>query len=535
MKTVVAVGIDSAPQSLIDVWIEQGRLPELAALRSASARAVLRGCDTYRAETPWTCILTGCEPEQTGYWTCLKFRPSDYGIEDAGAYDFAEYPPFYALSGEYPVIAFDLPQMRLSDAVDGVQVVSWGAHSPLAPRGSRPPGLLDEIEGRFGSHPALLRDHATLWRPREQARLIRELTVGIERRADICAELMRRQPWRLFLTVFGETHSAGHYLWHLSQPDHPLSSRRNGSDNDPLLHTYRSIDRAIGRLRAAAPPDAVFLVFSQEGMEPNCMDLPSMVFLPELLYRLAFPGRRGLGAGETTLDGIEAPPRSWVPALWATQAVSGSRRFLRRRLPSALSYRIDRLWNRADLEPLPPCEAGEMPYQAATWYRHLWPRMKAFALPSFAEGYVRLNVRGREAHGLVETKDYDRVCDELTAEISSLVDARSGKPIVRDVRRTRTHGLEQSITLPDADLIVLWASQPTDTADSPTRGRIGPVPFYRSGSHTAEGFAWICAPGIEPGTQLSDGRPTSLAPTVLALLGAKIPDYMKQAPLGVVR
>jgi predicted AlkP superfamily phosphohydrolase/phosphomutase len=142
-----------------------------------------------------------------------------------------------------------------------------------------------------------------------------------------------------------------------------------------------------------------------------------------------------------------------------------------------------------------------------------------------------VNVRGREASGVVAAQDYDRVCDQLTAEITALTDARSGKPIVHAVRRTRRTALDDSPKLPDADLIVLWNSQPTDTVESPTRGRIGPIPFYRAGSHTERGFAWISGPGIAGGTQLAAGRPTSVAPTVLALLGAEIPEYMKQPPL----
>ena len=62
-------------------------------------------------------------------------------------------------------------------------------------------------------------------------------------------------------------------------------------------------------------------------------------------------------------------------------------------------------------------------------------------------------------------------------------------------------------------------------------GRIGPLPYYRSGGHTEQGFLWISGPGIEAGTQLADGRPTSLAPTFLALLGARVPHYMNQLPL----
>jgi len=112
-----------------------------------------------------------------------------------------------------------------------------------------------------------------------------------------------------------------------------------------------------------------------------------------------------------------------------------------------------------------------------------------------------------------------------------MVDARTGRPVAREVRRTRQSAMESSPSLPDADLIVRWEPFPTDVVDSPTFGRIGPLPYYRSGGHTEQGFLWISGPGIEAGTRLPEGRPTSLAPTLLAILGAPVPDYMLQAPL----
>jgi hypothetical protein len=399
-RSIFVIGMDAASRPLLETWIEQGHLPALAAIRQRSSRARLQGVDIYRAETPWTCFLTGCEPEQTGYWTFVRFDPADYRVEDVGAYPFTEYPPFYALGDSHRVAAIDVPQSRPVDTVNGVQVIAWGAHSPMAPAASRPAELLGEIQGRFGRHPALLHDEATLWRLREMERLELNLRVGIGRRTEICEDLIRKKPWDLFLTAFGETHAAGHYLWHRSQADHPWYGAFGSGDGDPLLRIHREVDRAIGRIEASLPAGAYLVVFSAEGMEANCMDLPSTVFLPELLYRRSFPGSLGLGVCTSAPGQLHWPSRSWVPAVWSTQGgVSGLRRMLRCRLPSLLSYRLDRLWPQSATDLLRPSEAGDLGYQPTMWYQHLWPRMQAFALPSFSEGYVRINMKGREAEG----------------------------------------------------------------------------------------------------------------------------------------
>jgi hypothetical protein len=86
--------------------------------------------------------------------------------------------------------------------------------------------------------------------------------------------------------------------------------------------------------------------------------------------------------------------------------------------------------------------------------------------------------------------------------------------------------------LPDADLVVLWQEEyATDVVDSPELGRIGPVPYLRTGSHRSRGFMVVQGPGIEPGTSLPHGHALDLAPTVLELMGAPIPDYFEGKPM----
>jgi hypothetical protein len=99
----------------------------------------------------------------------------------------------------------------------------------------------------------------------------------------------------------------------------------------------------------------------------------------------------------------------------------------------------------------------------------------------------------------VAASDYEAVCDELTRALHDLVDARSGAPIVKDVIRTRGSALEQRSSLPDPDLIVLWWAGAVDVVDSPSLGRIGPVPFPRTGTHLSTGFLLATGPGIAPG------------------------------------
>lgn len=530
-RTLIAIGLDSADPLLLDTWVSQGRLPNISRLREQGAYCSLRGPDLYLSEQAWTLVTTGCEAAQTGYWSRWKFDPRNYELRDTGAYPFSERSPFYALGQTYRCAIFDVPQTRICE-VNGVQVLAWGARSARTESGSEPPELIDQLSQKHGCHPAFDRDHASYWNPVAVAWLERALLKGIARRAAICLDLLGREPWDFFFTVFGETHSAGHFLWHLSQP-HPLHRWKRGVAGDPMLRVFQAVDRALGQILAARP-DANVLLFSPEGMEANSVDLPSTVFLPELLYRLSY-GSAGMAAGGRSGG---PPPPIWLPKAlgWHRQvyALRSDTHPVRRRLRRWLPMEAAGWWERAN-SPGPgpgyPGSFGALFHQPAMWYSQLWPGMKAFALPSISHGYIRINVRGREREGLVSASDYKRFCDELSGHLQELRDARSGMPLVERIVRTRESPLESGPQVPDADLIVFYRSSPVDVVDSPSFGRIGPVPYARTGGHANRGFAIIKATGFKEGSNLPPGEVRDLAPTILALLGAPLPEHLDGAPL----
>jgi predicted AlkP superfamily phosphohydrolase/phosphomutase len=532
---VIAIGLDAADPVLLERWLDAGFLPHLARLRKEGAYGRLSALDYCRAEASCTTFLTGCHPDKHGMWTPIRFNADDYSVSDA-SYDYREHPPFYALGPGWRVAVFDMPQTAMSDRVDGIQVLGWGAHAPRTPSHSSPPALLGELISRYGEHPTLNKDHLpTIGDMSALERMKAAFITGVERRRAICEDLLKREKWHLFLTYFGEAHSAQHLFWHVSQEDHPLHPffRREGWD--PLLEVFQAIDRAIGSIVRCAVAGARVVVFSDHGMETNCTDLPSMVFLPELLYRLSFPGTSGLRGGRVgsrpgrmVLPSVKRP---WRSSVWAMKHDPNPfTRLLRRHLPTVFfHYAIERRLG-PDRPPLCPedCRMGSQP---PMWYHPAWPRMKAFALPTFSEGYVRLNVRGREAAGIVDSDQYDEVCDEICAVLSRVTNARTGEPLVDRIVRTRGGAHDRRPTRPDPDLIVLWRSRPADVVDSPTLGRIGPLPFNRSGSHVHRGFLLAAGAGIPRSARLPDGRALDITPTILELMGAAIPDSFDGVPL----
>ena len=543
---IIAIELDAADPILLETWISQGHLTNLKNLREQGAYGHLTNIDYYTTETKWTTFLTGCLPNKVGYWGPLKFRADTYDVEQGSAYDFDEYPPFYALGDEYRVAVFDLPQSTLSQQVHGLQVLAWGAHAPYTPSHSQPPELLPDLISKYGKHPTSEQSAVVNWWKKESlVEFQQALKVGISRRSNICRFLLQQDKWDLFLTSFSETHPAGHNFCHLSQLDHPLyKHKRENSLGDPLLDIYKAVDQAIGEIVAEAPNNAYILIFSTQGMGNNSTDLPSALFLPEFLYRYSFPGKFALAPGEpkTTAPPIMAAPkrrnRNWAREVWQLKYDQNLiKRLLKRWIPDKFQARLDDfLGSTQQLDLASPHKLSKQSvlyrWQPTMWYKPLWSHMKAFALPTFGgEGFIRINLQGREPEGVVAPSNYDKLCDELTQQLHRLKDARTGKPIVKKVVRTRQCSTDSDPKLPDADLVAVWQDLPTDVIDSPEWGRIGPVLYTRTGSHRLRGFLMARGPGITPDSSLQSGHAIDLAPTILKLMDAPIPKYCEGQPL----
>lgn len=518
---VVAIGLDAANPQLLEKWMDQGLLPNLARFRSEGTFGIVNNVRYYRTETSWITFLTGALPGQTGEWGHVQYDPARYAAEERSAYAFRKYPPFYAQMPEKRVAVFDPPLARLTDGVNGLQVLGWGTEANQCLRTSQPRSLIAELVARHGAHPMFEDSAPEVDDSGEEVysyripssydmaaieRLRDRLVAGAARRAAMMQDLLAREAWDLFLGVFSETHTASHLLWHVSQ-QHPLrDTLMHGRTDDPLLEVFQAVDRALGEVLKQVPDNTDVVLFSIYGIAENVLDLPSMAFLPELLYRWSFPGQEMLGA--TGARGA-APDYTahWKNEIWKLRTARGD----------------------AELEsPAEQERQGDpMHWQPANWYRLLWPRMKAFALPTYSEGLIRINVQGRERDGQVAAADYKRTCDEICDLLASVRDAHSGKPMVKEVIRVRSDPFDRDSLGPPADLIVLWQEDAaTDMIEIPSAGRIGPLPYFRTGGHCSQGFLAARGPRVVPGSRLTELQATDLTATLLSLLGQPVPDHM---------
>jgi hypothetical protein len=317
-----------------------------------------------------------------------------------------------------------------------------------------------------------------------------------------------------------------------------------------MLATYEAADRLAGDL-VAAFPDATIVAFNFHGMGANRSDVSSMLLLPDLLLRRS-TGESRVAARPQWSSGqlpVLREGEAWEHSVYRDPAARPAPTLRRpglgrraRRMARLLARRVGIAAKRppgtgaaaAILTANGPANAAGPARSSLAWmpaarYADRWPRMDAFALPSFYDGRVRINLAGREAAGTVPLDRYAAACDEVEALLRECTDILTGEPVVDAVERP-VAGDPLAAGPTAADLVVTWRV-PSSGFRHPRLGDIGPVPQRRPGGHTGgDGIAYIAGPGIDPGDYPRHSA-FDVVPTVISLLGEAPPRPLSGAPI----
>ncbi len=488
----MVIGVDAADALLIEKWMGMGRLPTFARLASKGVSVSLDNSLRTLPGAIWPELATGrsCgrvplyfHPGQirTGEATPRPIEPGEVNPED--------YFWVKACRAGRRVAVIDMPQTVLVRGLTGfLQVTEWGLHDRCFEIASEPRGLLEELRARHGSHPVESCDSHGACATGYQ-RLLDGLVEGARRKTDLLLDILARERWDLFACCFGESHCVGHQFWHFLDPSHPRHEA-NAPFHDAIQTLYSLIDAGIARLLEAAGPDARVLVVTSHGMGPYTGG-PNL--LPEVLRRMCLAAPTNASAGRA--------------AGWLYRTLpEGLKRTLKRHLGKAVAEKARDL-------------AGYRPFGLEL------PGTRAVALNNNRCGAIRLNLKGREPHGRVESgPEAQMLLARIRAKLQGLRDPTSGQPIVVSVATAdEAFGPDHDPDIPD--LIVEFRTDLgiLDACISDSLGRIE-SPLYnpampRTGDHTPSSRLWALGPDITTSADLCQANVLDLAPTVLDLLG----------------
>jgi predicted AlkP superfamily phosphohydrolase/phosphomutase len=501
---ILAIALDAAEPSLIERWMEDGSLPNLSALRKRGAYGRLASPAEWMTGSSWPTFYTGQNPANHGFYNYLAWDSDKMSTETPTPERMPDVRPFWRALKDPAgpsVISIDIPLTFGMEPFNGKEVISLASHDSLVRMSGYPHEFVQDVRSRLGEQLipieryALQTKHEFLDTFAESIRVARQV-------GDLCLELIQKESWDLFLVSFATIHRAGHRLWGLHNITDRLTDSERIELSDALRQVYIKCDQIVGRLLEAAGSDATVLIFSVHGMGDNSS---KTLILPEMLQRVLvdiFPD------APRPARGLLRRLRDKIPV--------GIRHRLKSSLTVESRHRLTAFWRTTEID---------------------WPATRAFAMLSDMQGWIRINLKGRELYGIVEAGDFDPLCEQIAEGLRTFVDEGTNEPIVRNiVRPGQVFEGEKLDWLPD--LIIQWNDSPVASLQavvSPRYGRIawptpGQNPEGRSGNHMPQGMLIAAGANIKSGN-ITGAHILDLAPTILSLLGQPVPPAMEGKPL----
>lgn len=484
VQFLTVIGLDSATFDVVDPMLAAGELPNLGRACREGARGVLRSTTHPLTPHAWSTIVTGVNAGRHGIWDFTERDETGYQLRLVNG-SFRRAPAVWdrlRRSGRRVGIV-NIPFTWPAPEVDGFAIAGFDA-------AAREQGLVHpesvrvELRRRYGS--LELDNRFPLSNGHLDVDLVRR---AASQKLEIVEWLAGRFDPELLFVVFMAADHVHHICW---------TDWENDGLESPVAEVYRILDEAVGRLTELTGQGGNVMIVSDHGAGP----LHGVVNLNAWLAQEGFLSyAKGGGVLGRKLLGDALELRRHLPERWRYAA--------KQRLPG--------LRERA---------------QEGSDYTVLdWSGTRAFAYGTF--GNIVVNVRGREARGIVEPgEEYERVRDEIAARILDLR-GPGGEPIV-----ARVHRREDLFQGPELDKVpdllvefdeYAWLGKGNlkSRADSLwDRIEIEESEHTYVGSHRHEGIAVLTGPAVAPGASLS-GELVDVAPTLLYLLGEPIPSDLE--------
>lgn len=503
---VALIGFPGMEPDLLDLYMEDGTAPTFAALAKRGRTLDLENRLDHLPDVVWPEIFTGRNGADLGWYRLpaqLFSGETAPRAVDPADFDLTAFWDHAGRAGRR-VAVVDVPYSGPSPDANGIVVRGWGTHDkPFGTASDPDPAAIERLLAKHGPHPV---GHIHAEHTRcddhdgsvESLRRLRDLLLaGTDVKTGLYQDVLT-EDWDVFAGAFEEAHCAGHQFWHLHDPSSPWHDPATPEDLQTAIRDLHArLDDALARMLESLGSETTVLVALSHGMHTAG---GGWQLIPDFLVRT------GYGSGSTTAGRM----RSRLPAPVKSLARTLLRGQARAKLQQA---------------------AGSLPEPLAS------SDTRAVALMNSPCGAIRLNVRGRDPFGALDPgAEYDEACEELTEELYALLDARTGKPAVRQVVAARErYGESIHPNIPDLLVDFDTDSGPIETVHSPRAGTIS-VPVRtpalpRTGDHTTHSRLIVAGPGIDHAPLAADGNVVDIAPTILALLDVEAPASYDGRPL----
>ena len=485
--SVLLIGIDGGTFDLIDPWLRAGELPAIAELLDGGSRAQLRSTHPPLTPVAWSSMLTGCNPGKHGAFAFMRIA-RDYAPQFLSGGSLPLPTVFEQLSrAGLRVGALNIPWTWPPRPLNGWCLSGLDAPS-FGPGIAHPAGLYEELVAEFGGY------FVKSVTPTPDGFPLDRMEERIAKIGAMARHLARTRPVDLLALCFVSTDQVQHWYFRTRT----ATARDGRRVEDLLLHTWRLVDREIGRLvEEFAGQDTTVMIASDHGAGPT----EGGINLGRWL------GAQGLLHGRS--PGLVGGLRAGALRAAARLLPGAVRERLRGRLAGTRRRMISRLLvNSID-----------------------WPRTQAFCWSDY--GSISLNLAGRFDAGCVSERQREALVKELAEGLLALRDPETGERVMS--APLRAEDIYHGPHVGDApDLLAVPRGYRREiltdfTLSGPLardRSRGVFAPAVREGTHRLHGMLCLSGNRARSGFVGSCARIEDITPTLLHLLGQPVPSYM---------
>lgn len=490
----LVIGLDGFTFSVVDRLVARGEMPALERLMREGVRSPLRSTVMPNSFPGWTSCATGCNEGKHGIFMPLVRRADNFSMKAMDSTDVRVKTVWELLAERSrKVVAINDPCSYPPQRIDGC-VVAGMTTPDSAVSWTHPESLKEEL---LAEVPDYVVDVNLFGKTRDA--ILSELMASLESRLDAALYLMGARDWDLFWVTFTESDRVQHRFWSDQQPDHPWHEPEFPTAVDDV---YRRLDRAVGRLVESAPSGTRVFIVSDHGFAPFYCMFDTTGWLIDRGYTVQRAAKAGLKRALARVGLLDT-------------AAIAYRRF-RRAVESEARHGVDRMRESAD-----EANTGRVYVDVD------WSRTRAYAT---LDGGIRVNMRGREPHGIVDPSEAPAIAAEIRAELSAMR-YPNGEPIFEEVLLA-AEAFHGPVADRGPDVVMPPRS---DAYSGPVAGHKYLVDRHRnSGEHARYGVFVAWGPGVESGAAVRDPALVDIAPTVLFSLGEAPTPEMDGRPLAEI-
>lgn len=470
MTQTFVIGLDGASWLLLDPWIEDGTLPNLAAFREAGAWSTSQSCLPPVTFPNWKCYSSGKNPGGFGvYWfERIRLAQERIDIMNGANFDTAEYWDYLNDSG-YTTGVINMPTMYPPRNLDGFVICGGpdavdGEYRTIDSGYTSPDSLESELDDRYDYrvHPSPM-----LSSNQERGAEIDEILDLLDLRLQVAYDRFRAGDVDLVHVTLFYLNVLQHFFW----------------NDTPTKRAWKLVDDWIGRLDDL--DNTTVVLMSDHGCAPTTTEF----YMNEWLSEHGYLTKRRTVEDSFQQVGLTRENMLSVAKLF------GIVELLAKTVPESI-------------QQLVPQEAG------AKRQRKL-EKVDLTATQAVASGQGPIYIH--------PDANIEHVVDNVISDLSSATDDR-GEPLFDDIYRA-----EDVYTGPYATTgpaVIVDMRPGVHVNDGLGGGEIMTEPDRWAAENSRQGIFAAKGPNIESTGDIGQIEITDIAPTILADFGVDVPTDM---------